>query len=118
MFQIRTYGKGELAQLYCPNITTAAARKKLMSWIHYYPNLMELSTGSFEGLRARGNFTVAASWKDAKITSFKVDGECEFADVELPEAQADATFVSCDGTEYKADGRMIRVSCGKCCSIK
>ena len=41
MFQIRTYGKGELAQLYCPNITTAAARKKLMSWIHYYPNLMD-----------------------------------------------------------------------------
>ena len=78
----------------------------------------ELSTGSFEGLRARGNFTVAASWKDAKITCFKVDGECEFADVELPEAQADATFVSCDGTEYKADGRMIRVSCGKCYSIK
>lgn len=41
MFQIRTYGKGELAQLYCPNITTAAARKKLMLWIHFYPNLIE-----------------------------------------------------------------------------
>lgn len=41
MFQIRTYGKGELAQLYCPNITTSAARKKLMLWIHYYPHLME-----------------------------------------------------------------------------
>jgi len=78
----------------------------------------ELACGSFEGLRARGNFTVAASWEDAKITSFKVDGECDLADVELPEAQDGATFVSCDGTEYKADGRMIRVSCGKCCSIK
>lgn len=41
MFQIRTYGKGELAQLYCPNITTAAARKKLMIWLHYYPNLID-----------------------------------------------------------------------------
>lgn len=41
MFQIRTYGKGELAQLYCPNITTAAARKKLMLWIHFYPNLID-----------------------------------------------------------------------------
>jgi hypothetical protein len=39
--KIRTYGKGELAQLYCPNITTAAARKKLMQWIHLYPNLMD-----------------------------------------------------------------------------
>ena len=39
--KIRTYGKGELAQLYCPNITTAAARKKLMLWINYYPHLME-----------------------------------------------------------------------------
>ena len=39
--KIKTYGKGELAQLYCPNITTAAARKKLMQWIHLYPNLMD-----------------------------------------------------------------------------
>ena len=39
--KLRTYGKGELAQLYCPNITTAAARKKLMQWIHHYPHLME-----------------------------------------------------------------------------
>ena len=39
--KIRTYGKGELAQLYCPNITTAAARKKLMLWINLYPNLMD-----------------------------------------------------------------------------
>ena len=41
MFQIRTYGKRELAQLYCPNITTAAARKKLMLWIHFYPHLID-----------------------------------------------------------------------------
>ena len=40
-FKIRAYGKGELAQLYCPNITTAAARKKLMQWINLYPNLMD-----------------------------------------------------------------------------
>ena len=39
--KIRTYGKGELAQLYCPNRTTAAARKKLMLWINLYPNLMD-----------------------------------------------------------------------------
>ena len=39
--KIRAYGKGELAQLYCPHITTAAARKKLMLWINLYPNLRE-----------------------------------------------------------------------------
>lgn len=39
--KIRTYGKGELAQLYCPHITTAAARKKLNLWINLYPNLMD-----------------------------------------------------------------------------
>ena len=39
--KIRAFGKGELAQLYCPNITTAAARKKLMQWINLYPNLMD-----------------------------------------------------------------------------
>ena len=39
--KIKSYGKGELAQLYCPNITTAAARKKLNVWINLYPNLME-----------------------------------------------------------------------------
>ena len=40
-FKIRSYGKGELAQLYCPHITAAAARKKLMVWINLYPNLMD-----------------------------------------------------------------------------
>ena len=39
-FEISSYGKGELAQLYCPNITTGAARKKLKVWMNYYPNLM------------------------------------------------------------------------------
>ena len=40
-FEIRTYGKGELAQLYCPNVTIGAARKKLKVWMNYYPNLMD-----------------------------------------------------------------------------
>ena len=59
--KIRTYGKGELAQLYCPNITTAAARKKLMLWINLYPNLMDAlhragfsdSTRSFTPVQVR-----------------------------------------------------------------
>ena len=41
-FQIRTYGKGELAQLYAPYVTQAAACKKLMYWISLQPQLVEL----------------------------------------------------------------------------
>lgn len=52
------------------------------------------------------------------VTAIKVDGKSEFADVELPEAQADAVFVSCDGTEYTAIGRMLSVPCGKYFSAK
>ena len=40
-FQIRTYGKGELAQLYAPYVTQAAACKKLMYWFSLQPQLVE-----------------------------------------------------------------------------
>lgn len=40
-FQIRTYGIGELAHCYAPNITTGAARRKLMYWISLQPALTE-----------------------------------------------------------------------------
>ena len=40
-FQIRTYGKGELAQLYAPHVTPAAACRKLMHWISLQPQLVE-----------------------------------------------------------------------------
>lgn len=38
-FKIRTYGRTELAQLYCPNMTSRAAFRKLMQWIDLYPQL-------------------------------------------------------------------------------
>ena len=60
MMKIRTYGKGELAQLYCPNITTAAARKKLMLWINYYPHLMD-------DLRSIGFSDTARSFTPAQV---------------------------------------------------
>ena len=41
-FQIRTYGKGELAQLYNPHVTQAAACRKLMHWISLQPQLQEV----------------------------------------------------------------------------
>jgi len=60
MMQIRSYGKGELAQLYCPNVTAAAARKKLKSWMYYYPHLME-------NLRSIGYTDVSRSFTPAQV---------------------------------------------------
>ena len=40
-FEIRQYGRTELAQMYSPDITPAAAWKKLKAWIDYYPGLAE-----------------------------------------------------------------------------
>ncbi len=36
-FQIRSYGKSELALCYSPDITESAARRKLMRWIDRKP---------------------------------------------------------------------------------
>lgn len=49
-FQIRSYGIGELALLYCPDITVGAARRKLMRWIAIHPSLPEaLYASGFNG---------------------------------------------------------------------
>lgn len=40
-FRIRTYGRTELAQMYCPGMHPRAAFRKLMHWIDIYPNLNE-----------------------------------------------------------------------------
>ena len=40
-FCIRKYGRTELAQLYCPDITPAAAWRKLRQWIEAFPGLEE-----------------------------------------------------------------------------
>lgn len=40
-FEIRQYGRTELAQAYSPDITPAAAWKKLKAWIIFYPGLPE-----------------------------------------------------------------------------
>ena len=60
IMKIKAYGKGELAQLYCPNITTAAARKKLMLWINYYPHLMD-------DLRSIGYLDATRSFTPAQV---------------------------------------------------
>ena len=38
-FRIRTYGRTELAQLYCPDLCPQAAFRKLNQWIDLYPHL-------------------------------------------------------------------------------
>ena len=50
-FAIRTYGRTELAQIYCPGLCPEAAYRKLQRWIDLYPGLRrELSES---GLSAR-----------------------------------------------------------------
>lgn len=40
-FRIRAYGRTELAQLYCPTLTPAAAYRKLRQWITLSPGLAD-----------------------------------------------------------------------------
>ena len=40
-FKIRTYGRMELAQLYCPELSSSAAYRKVTAWIELYPGLSE-----------------------------------------------------------------------------
>ena len=40
-FQIRTYGKSELALLYLPDVTPHAARRTLNAWINLSPGLRD-----------------------------------------------------------------------------
>ena len=40
-FEIRTYGRTELAQYYFPDLNSQVAYRKLQSWIDYYPHLRE-----------------------------------------------------------------------------
>ena len=39
--EIRTYGRTELAQLYCPNLCPESAYRKLKHWIELYPGLCD-----------------------------------------------------------------------------
>ena len=40
-FQIRTYGFGELAQLYFPNIAKASASRMFSQWVQSSPQLIQ-----------------------------------------------------------------------------
>ena len=40
-FKIRSYGRTELAMLYCPDLTGLAAYRKMHRWMERCPGLME-----------------------------------------------------------------------------
>lgn len=39
VFKIRYYGRTELAQIYCPSLSSQSAYRKLSRWIDLYPGL-------------------------------------------------------------------------------
>ena len=41
-FEIRTYGKSELAMIYAPELTESGARKRLRTWFEVNPRLRHL----------------------------------------------------------------------------
>lgn len=45
-FRVKAYGKSELAMLYSPNCSPAAARRKFMSWIALQPALVSSLTAA------------------------------------------------------------------------
>ena len=59
-FAIRTYGRTELAQLYCPDLCPEAAYRKLKHWIDLYPGLRD-------GLSALGLSPRSRSYTPAQV---------------------------------------------------
>ena len=59
-FVIRTYGRTELAQLYCPDLCPRAAFRKLNRWIDLYPGLRE-------GLSALGLSSHSRTYTPAQV---------------------------------------------------
>ncbi len=60
VFRVRSYGQTELAQLYCPELTPGAARRKVAGWIRRYPGL----AGRLEEL---GKLPASRSYTPAQV---------------------------------------------------
>ena len=73
----------------------------------------ELKDGQFTGLCARGGYTVDAKWRDGRIVELTVNSDiCDKADIELPDAQESADFVTPDGTVIHAESHFMHIPCG------
>lgn len=66
-FVIRTYGRTELAQIYCPNLCPEAAFRKLKHWIDLCPDLRD-------GLSALGGSSRSRSYTPARALNLRLDG--------------------------------------------
>ena len=64
-FKIRTFGRTELAQLYCPELCPQAAFRKLNQWMDLYPNLREELLASGLSPKSR-TYTPAAGRADCR----------------------------------------------------
>ena len=81
-------------------------------FISLLPATSKLLSGSFSGLKARGNVEISAEFECGKVNSFELisaDDKCIGVEIE------NAATVSCGGKEYKADGGifMLDVKAGK-----
>ena len=68
-FVIRTYGRTELAQIYCPNLCPEAAFRKLKHWIDLCPDLRD-------GLSALGGSSRSRSYKTFGQSVFRSKRFC------------------------------------------
>ena len=76
----------------------------------------DIADGSFRGLRARGGYSVSASWEDGKLREFLIESEdAGSASVELP---AGGVTVSDGERSFVYDGGAIEIKCGVKYSVK
>ena len=65
-FEIRTYGRTELAQLYCPDLCPESAYRKLKHWIDLYPGLRAGLSALGLSPRSRSYTPAQAHWGNLK----------------------------------------------------
>lgn len=75
-------------------------------FISLLPATSKLLSGSFSGLKARGNVEVSAEFECGRVNSFELvaaDDKCIGIEIE------NAATVSCGGKDYKADGGIFMI---------
>lgn len=75
-FEIRTYGRTELALCYFPDLNPQVAYRKLQYWIDYYPHLREELEKMGSGLSCR-TYMPAQVQADCGGDRGAVKGDCD-----------------------------------------